>query len=346
MRWRIALALAFTLAACAGCAGDRSIDGAMLAVVSYSPDEVVLLDPETLSVADRVPLRSMGTSPVALPGRRAFVTAQCGGVGTDSDDALAVIDLRSEGRVEYVDLPTPNPCGLCVLPDGRLAVVHGVWDGHGLATTIVDLEGGDIAGGGTLSNVAGSPVAAGGWLWSIGPEGADETSMSTTVRRTTYDLGTSAVIAECDGEALLMLSDGNDADTVLRVESRGGSAIVERRATRDFALAAQATVPGVREAISSGIVIGEFIVLSDGTGADVSDPGGPLLVLDRVSLSEVRRIDVGGCVSSMAAIGDTLYAVSWRTGEVTAVDPASGEVLRRAAIPGCEGKTLQMAAME
>ena len=60
-------------------------------------------------LATRVPLRSAALDPVAIPGRRLFVTAQCGGLGTEADDAVAVVDLAAGGAAELdVFFPAPR----------------------------------------------------------------------------------------------------------------------------------------------------------------------------------------------------------------------------------------------
>ncbi|MHB8051374.1 MAG: hypothetical protein ACYDHQ_09190 [Coriobacteriia bacterium] len=347
-RFTHAVAALLALALLAGCtggsAGDRAIDGPVLAVVSYSPDEVILIEPETLTVIDRVRLRSMGTDPLALPERRMFVTAQCGGLGDDADDSIALIDLERGGRVRYLELPEPNPGFVARAGDGTVLVSHGVWDPGGIPVTRVDIGTEAVIGRERVANAYGALTVAAGSLWTAGPEGPDVLAQTPTVRRTSLDLATSQDFS-VEGEPPLVAPDGGSASTILTVSSNGDSATVSRVSAEDLQAITSATIEGVREGIGQVIPVEDTLVLRDSSGAEMSRAGGPLIVLDRVTLRGLRRIETGGSVASIAVLGGVVYAVTWDTGELIEVDPATGSVLRRMHLEGLDGKMLQLAAM-
>ena len=121
---------------------------------------------------------------------------------------------------------------------------------------------------------------------------------------------------------------------------------LSRVSATDLSVITSNTIDGLENGVCEIIDAGGLLVLRDSSGQDASDPGGPLVVLDRETLREVRRIDVGGSVSSIAALGDTVFAITWDSGEIIAIDPASGAILRRARIEGLAGRMTQLAAMD
>lgn len=348
-RFQCAAATLLAVSLLAGCTGGsgggRAIEGPVLAVVSYSPDEIVLVEPATLSVIERVRLRSMGTDPLALPERRMFVTAQCGGLGGDADDALALIDLEQGGRVRYVELPQPNPGFVARAGDGTVLVSHGVWNPDGIPVTRVDIGSGTVVGRERVANAYGALVMAAGWMWTAGPEGADVTAQTPTIRKTSLDLENTQSFPVEDPLPLLA-PDGDSADTILTVSSSGGSATVSRVSAEDMGAITSVTLGDLREGIGQVLPVDDTLVLRDSSGAEMSRAGGPLIVLDRATLRELRRIETGASVASIAGLGGLVYAVTWNTGELLAMDPATGTIIRRVHIEGLDGKMLQLAAMD
>ncbi len=345
----VMMALAACLAVSVGCASGsipgQEIEGSVLAAVSYSPDEMVLIDPGSLTEIDRIRLRSMGTDPLALPDARVFVTAQCGGLGGDADDALALIDLDRGGVVRYVDLPDANP-GFVESAGGSKALVsHGVWSPQGIPVTLVDLVSGEVVHRGLVANAYGALVVAAGYLWTVGPEGPEIGSQVPTIRRTSLDLQVSQVFP-VDGELPLIVPDGESTGTILTVRSGGHSATVNRVSAMDLKVTASVELADIRDGIAQVVEADDLLVLSDSSGVEMSRAGGPLIVLDRATLRELRRIDMGGSVASIATIGDSVFAVTWDTGELIEVDPAAGRVLRRTRLQGFDGKMSQLAAMD
>lgn len=346
----------------AGCATPDvrtgRIEGDVIAVVSYSPHEVVLVDRETLSVIKRVRLRSMGTDPLAIAERRVFVTAQCGGVGADSDDAVAVVDLARGGAVTYIKLPTVNPGFVEAASPDTLLVSHGVWVDDAFPVTEVDLARGTATASEAIPNAQGDLVVVAGSVWTAGVEDAgidvpgglpgggnvDGGASAVTVRGTPLDRGRPRVVP-WGGEPPLLARDGRSVDTLLAVTGTGRSAEVARVSVPGCECVATVIVDGLASGLSQVVAAGDMLVMRDSSGADVADPGGPLIVLDRATLGELRRIEVGGFVSHLSALGDLVYAVTWDSGELIEIDPASGEVLRRTRIDGLEGKMLQLAAL-
>ncbi|MBN2247876.1 MAG: hypothetical protein JW733_04175 [Coriobacteriia bacterium] len=347
-RFAAASAALLSLVVIAGCAGGwaggRRIEGPVLAVVSYSPDEIVLVDAGSLGVIERLRLRSMGTDPIAVPGLRTFVTAQCGGLGEDADNAIALVDLEQGGRVRYVELSDPNPGFVGSVGDGTVLVSHGVWSPEGIPVTRVDLLHEAVAGRATVANAYGALVVTAGSLWTSGPEGHDIGEQAHTIRRTSPDLATSRVFP-AGSEPPLLAADGDSTSTILAVSSSGGRAVVRRVSAEDLDLVTSGVLDGLSEGVGQVVSVGDMLVLRDSSGAEMSRPGGPLIVLDRATLTELRRIDTGGSVASIAALGEAVYAVTWDTGELIEVDPGAGSVLRRVHLEGLDGKMLQLAGM-
>ncbi|MDY0340599.1 MAG: hypothetical protein RBS17_05255 [Coriobacteriia bacterium] len=333
------------IAGCAGVPAGEAIEGPVLAVLSYSPHEVILVAPDTLDVIKRVRLRSGATDPLALAELRMFVTAQCGGLGVDGDDAIGLIDLSQGGRIRYVKLPEQNPGSVESVGDGTVLVSHGVWDPGGIPVTRVDPETGTVIGHELVANAYNSLVVAAGSLWTSGPEGENIVCPDYTVRRTSLDLATSDAYAAV-GRGPFVAPDGDSPDTLLLATDYGESACVSRVSARSLEVLMSATVEDLRNGIYALISAGDLFVARDSSGEDMADPGGPLIVLDHATLREVRRIDVGGSVASIAAIGEIVYAVTWDTGELIEVDPMSGDVLRRVRLEGLDGKMLELAAMD
>lgn len=343
------VALALVCAAVGtGCDGGQgsaaAIEGSVLAITSVSPDEVVLVEPETLDVIRRVRLRSVGVDPLALPERRMFVTAQCGGLGTEADDAIAVVDLARGGRVRYVRLPQPNPGSVELAGDGTVLVSHGVLTAGGIVMTRVDVDNGAIVGSGTIANAFAPSVTAAGSLWTTGPEDLEALSPDRTIRRTSFDLADSHVFP-VTGEGVLLAADGDSPDTLLLAESGRGSVRASRVSAENMAARASVTLDDLRNGVCEMVCAGDVIVVRDSSGEDMTDPGGPLIVLDRTTLEELHRIDVGGYVASIAVLGETVYAIRWDSGEVVGVDPITGSIVARSRVPGLEGRMTQLAAM-
>ena len=341
----LAAAACVAAAGAAGCNQSEPVSGPVIGVLSYAPDRIVLVDPVALSVVGEVPLRSMGVDLTALSEPRGFATAQCGGVGSSADDAVAVVDLDDPPVARYVDLQSPNPGSVEILPGGALAVGHGLVVPDGSVCSLVDPVDRVLVAERTLGNVAGSPVAAAGFLWTAGAEADDLASADVTLRRTSIDLATSVVVDRPGPGGCLVAADPCGADSLLRVTSGGGEATVERLDAASLTPTASVRLTGLSDRISSVTAAGAYLVLVDATGEDVSDPGGPLIVLDAVSLAEAGRVDAGGSISEVTALDGLLYAVTWSTGELLEIDPVAGEVLRRMTIPDADGRMLEVAAV-
>lgn len=317
-------------------------DGPLVAVVSYAPPEVTVVDARAWRVVRRVRLRSVGTDPVALPGRRALALAQCGGVGADADDAVGVVDLGRGGAVTYLKLDCPNPGSVDVLSDGTLAVGHGWEDDAGWVFSHVDTTAGVSLGERRIRNASTPPVYAAGYLWTWGAEAGAGGELAAVLRRTTADFRESVVVGGAEG--CFVLPDGESAHSVLRVWLRDGGALVERLDAASLGVVSSAAVGGVVSMISGGATTGEHLVLVDASAVDPALGSGPLLVLDRGPLALTHRITAGGTVTSVAALGETLYAVTLE-GTLVEIDLRRGRVTRRLELGGVEGRVLQAAVI-
>ena len=244
-----------------------------------------------------------------------------------------------------MQLPEPNPGFVQATDDGTVVVSHGVWSPDGIPVTRVALDDGSVLCQVPVPNAHGALVSAAGSLWTSGPEGSEVTRSTTTIRRTSFDLAASDVFA-VDGAPPLLAPDGESDCTLLMVSGDGGSATVSRVSATDLEVVVSVTIEGLCDGVSQVVEAGDSLVLRDSSGVDMDGPGGPLIVLDRLTLRELRRIDIGGSVASITGLGVSVYATTWDNGEIIEVDPGSGTVVRRTCVEGFAGKMTQLTSME
>src|SRR5450759_271216 len=287
-------------------------------------------------------VRSFVTEVTADTSSGVFVTAQAGGVGTDADTALGVVDAR-RGGVRYITLQVPNPCEVDMLPDGRVLAGHGWLGDKGFAKTVVDVSGKRPAETKWVLDGSQAFSVAAGSLWGLGQVErgrTDDDILDSVLMK--LDPSTIDVVSSWDvpRDSIAVLPDGESTSTILLLTDGGP---VAATSTGDGGLArldsstggaiARTSIGGLRQVAGSAAAGGSWIVVNDSIPGDPTT-GAQLIVIDRESLKERRRIRVGQPVDTMAAWGDTLLALGARTGELLFVDPTTGRVQRRVSIPG------------
>lgn len=110
-----------------GCLGNRSVQNgqqrSLLAVLCFDKS-IYIIDAEKMEVLNRVKLRSLCLDFTAGKDDKIY-TSQTGGVGTDADDAIGVVDVR-RGKVErYINLKAPNP-GAIAYKNDKVVVINGI----------------------------------------------------------------------------------------------------------------------------------------------------------------------------------------------------------------------------
>lgn len=146
-RRAVALALAVSLVLGSSACGSRAgagvdlTDRALAGVVTVTGKGCYLhiIDLERGEEVVRKRLRSDSYQVAADERTRCFVTAQAGGVDRDADDRLGVFSAAGRGKLDYVELPYPNP-GNVMTADGMAYAVCGVEVAGNLLSASVDLR--------------------------------------------------------------------------------------------------------------------------------------------------------------------------------------------------------------
>jgi hypothetical protein len=345
-RAMLALCAAFLLAGCQGRSAPPASSALVtgpVAIVVTMDKHASLVDLEKGVVVRTDHVRSFVTEVTADASSGVFVTAQAGGVGTDCDTALGVVDAR-RGGVRYITLEMPNPCEVDMLPDGRVLAGHGLMDDKGWVKTVVDVSGKRPAEIKWVPDGSQAFSVAAGSLWGLGQLERGHTGegpLDSVLMK--LDPSTIGVVSSWDvpRDSVAVLPDGESTSTILLLTSGRpptksiGDGVLARLDASTGRVIKQASIEGLRVYAGSAVAVGSSIVVEDGELGG-KKPDGQLIVFDRESLTERRRIKMGQPVDamSMAAWGDTVLVLGMRTGELLFVDPTTGRVERRVSIPG------------
>lgn len=341
----LALCAAFLLVGCQGQSAppaSSALATGPVAIVVTQDKRASLVDLEKGVVVRTDSVRSLVTDVAADTSSGVFVTAQSGGVGTDSDNALGVVDAR-RGGVRYITLQVPNPGEVDMLPDGRVLAGHGWLGDKGFAKTVVDVSGKRPPETKWVLDGSRAFSVATGSLWGLGQVErgrTDDDILDSVLMK--LDPSTIGVVSSWDvpRDSVAVLPDGDSTSTILLLTSGdssaaipGGGAALARLDSLTGAVVARAPIVRLREMAGSAVAVGSWIVVNDSLPGEL-ETGEQLIVIDRESLTERRRIRVGQPVDTMVAWGDTLVALGACTGELLFVDPSTGRVERRVSIPG------------
>ena len=333
-RWRLwflagtvaALALAITaVIGAATAAGPEGLVGsnAPLAVVllpGVGRSELVVVDLDSVTVVRRVVLRSLVTDIDGDPASGCVVGAQTGGIGSDADDAISIVDPR-DGRVRYVTLPRSDPSQV-ECSEGRALVLHSWVEGSGFAVSAVDLASGIVTATGHAPDGTGMWAVGGGSVWTSVATSSAQVYSLVRIDPVTLESApagsagiTPSTVADIGDSVAVIGSVSGDAAGVGRVALIG---------SRDGAVLATGSVSALPHGAQLAAVADGSLVIGDWIGE--SPESDALAVLDSRTLDEVARIRVGSAPCALTGFGDRLLVVDRVEGVLRNVDPRTGAV--------------------
>ncbi|HEY5277154.1 MAG TPA: hypothetical protein VIK38_11620, partial [Coriobacteriia bacterium] len=282
--------------------------------------ELVVVDLDSASVVRRVVLRSLVTDIDGDPTSGCVVGAQTGGIGSDADDAISIVDPR-DGGVRYVTLPRSDPSQVeCIA--GRALVLHSWVDGCGFAVSAVDLASGAVTATGHAPDGTGMWADAGGSVWTSVATSSAQVYSLVRIDPVTLESAparsagiTPSAVADIEDSVAVIGSVQGDAAGLGRVALIG---------SKDGAVLATGSVDGLPHGAQLVAVVGGSLVIGDWIGE--SPESDALAVLDSRTLHQVARIRVGSAPCALTGFGDRLLVVDRVEGVLRNVDPRSGTV--------------------
>lgn len=321
-------ALALAIAAVIGAATAPGPEGpvgsnapmAVVLVPGVGRTEIVVVDLDSASVVRRVVLRSLVTDIDGDPTSGCVVGAQTGGIGSDADDAISIVDPR-DGGVRYVTLPRSDPSQVeCIA--GRALVLHSWVDGSGFAVSAVDLASGAVTATGHAPDGTGMWADAGGSVWTSVATSSAQVYSLVRIDPVTLESAparsagiTPSAVADIEDSVAVIGSVQGDAAGLGRVALIG---------SKDGAVLATGSVDGLPHGAQLVAVVGGSLVIGDWIGE--SPESDALAVLDSRTLHQVARIRVGSAPCALTGFGDRLLVVDRVEGVLRNVDPRSGTV--------------------
>jgi len=318
----LAIAAVMGAATAAGPEGPVGSDAPMAVVLvpGVGRTELVVVDLDSASVVRRVVLRSLVTDIDGDPTSGCVVGAQTGGIGSDADDAISIVDPR-DGGVRYVTLPRSDPSQVeCIA--GRALVLHSWVDGCGFAVSAVDLASGAVTATGHAPDGTGMWADAGGSVWTSVATSSAQVYSLVRIDPVTLESAparsagiTPSTVADIEDSVAVIGSVQGDAAGLGRVALIG---------SKDGAVLATGSVDGLPHGAQLVAVVGGSLVIGDWIGE--SPESDALAVLDSRTLHQVARIRVGSAPCALTGFGDRLLVVDRVEGVLRNVDPRSGTV--------------------
>jgi len=318
----LAIAAVMGAATAAGPEGPVGSDAPMAVVLvpGVGRTELVVVDLDSASVVRRVVLRSLVTDIDGDPTSGCVVGAQTGGIGSDADDAISIVDPR-DGGVRYVTLPRSDPSQVeCIA--GRALVLHSWVDGSGFAVSAVDLASGAVTATGHAPDGTGMWADAGGSVWTSVATSSAQVYSLVRIDPVTLESAparsagiTPSAVADIEDSVAVIGSVQGDAAGLGRVALIG---------SKDGAVLATGSVDGLPHGAQLVAVVGGSLVIGDWIGE--SPESDALAVLDSRTLHQVARIRVGSAPCALTGFGDRLLVVDRVEGVLRNVDPRSGTV--------------------
>jgi hypothetical protein len=318
----LAIAAVIGAATAAGPEGPVGSDAPMAVVLvpGVGRTELVVVDLDSASFVRRVVLRSLVTDIDGDPTSGCVVGAQTGGIGSDADDAISIVDPR-DGGVRYVTLPRSDPSQVeCIA--GRALVLHSWVDGCGFAVSAVDLASGAVTATGHAPDGTGMWADAGGSVWTSVATSSAQVYSLVRIDPVTLESAparsagiTPSAVADIEDSVAVIGSVQGDAAGLGRVALIG---------SKDGAVLATGSVDGLPHGAQLVAVVGGSLVIGDWIGE--SPESDALAVLDSRTLHQVARIRVGSAPCALTGFGDRLLVVDRVEGVLRNVDPRSGTV--------------------
>jgi hypothetical protein len=322
------LAMLATVVGCIAPGPGRAVAGPVAVVLLAGPDRLVALDLTAGVVRSAMPLRSAALDLAVDDETGVAVTAQCGGVGTQADDAIGLWPVRRGGPVRYVKLPRPNP-GFVVADHGRAWVSHGWFESGGLFAEAVDLRAAKVTRVGRLPDGPGQLSLAAGRLWTVEtarPEsGTGEATGGAMCCVNPESFESSRAFAPADGAVAVVDASG----ALLAVGGRDGAAWIAQVDPVGGRVLRRVALPGFATGVSAARAVGGALAIADGSELDPAADQGSITIVDTRTLRSLRRISVAGGVGAMADWGERLVAVRCDGTSVSVIDPSTGRLEHR-----------------
>ncbi len=343
----LVVAVAIALGGCGG--REARSEGAPLGAVleaGRSP-ALIVIDLDSGKTVERVPLRSLALDIAADAQERLFITAQCGGVSNDADNALGVIDAGDGFSLDYVELDYPNPGSLISVGSGKAFHMNGWMDQQGLVVGIVDAPRRTVLRDGRVAGLTGGVSNAGGSLWApaVSQEGTEslvridaETLESTVVasgaRMPAFIAGELAL-----GGAMVAatVESGTVPGVTVGMRRFDGTAasLAERPLLVDLA-----DGPGRRTA-----VVGGTLAFVDFTDVNPDEHGEAVLLVPLTLDSTPVRVPFPGGPAAICALGESFVVLEAYTGRLIRLDPRTGAKKVIATLKGPKGRFVDLAVL-
>lgn len=322
---------ALVLTVATGCSRDRVATsksppkgGTAVVLISGTKNELIVVDLDKAKVASRHKLRSFALSIAADPASRRVVTAQCGGVGPDADDACGVFSLDS-GRVDYIKLEVPNPLSV-TFGAGKAWLIHGLQQKEGLVVSAVDVAARSVVTTHTPP-IPSFITAGGGAAYAMTPaEGRGD-------MRTFMVPLTAPRPSEFAAVPLVLATGVPDGDefiaTGMRRIQRHASDARLVRFTTTGELVKERRMMGFEGPMGDLEIAGSTIAVAESDDSDPANTTGRIWYFDRDTFESKGRADVGGAPLALAVWKGSFVAVNGTSGELLVYEPGSKEPSKR-----------------
>jgi len=303
--------------------------------------EIVIIDAEKKKIFGKPIILRSGCLDISVGEDGKIYTAQSGGVGSDADNALGIVDPKSK-KIDYAKLECPNPLTLEAIPGGKVYLTHGAFDFDddgkclGAPVSIVDTSsdnGVDMIHAPEI--IQGKPLYRDGKLFFsiIGPEDKDsmfkkfmELDTKTDKMRTVLEMTPGMFdgqVVHPDGKiyGFLITKIGGedshifDVDLVLvDPESRKMSTLLsfKDRIDNPYSMALK----------DEKLYIGDCNLVSD------EYIGNKILVVDTKTNKVIETINDISTPASLLVVGDELWVTNYNDGKIVVIDTKTNKVIK------------------
>jgi hypothetical protein len=312
-------------------------DHDLATVLVAGPNRIVTVDLEEMRVVRDVGLRSLSLDMSSDASIGLVVTAQCGGVSTDADDAVGLYDPRRDPEVAYVRLKNANP-GLVAVRDGTAYVEHGLLSDAGLLLSVVGLRARAVSRTTWIPDGPGASLVAGrDDLFALAVD-APDSETSSGLRLFAVDRGSleTRTVAPPIPGATVVVPDGQGGVVLLGKPSSSATGASAARlpeggwyaSPRDGLELEPVAIPGLRSA-DVGCVTAEHVVAGS-WGGDEPTPGRSWVAwIDRAAPGTAGRLKADGGVSALAPWGERVVMVERDPCRLVVIDPVAATIVGR-----------------
>ncbi|MBU4556740.1 MAG: hypothetical protein KJ747_07710 [Actinobacteria bacterium] len=283
----------------------------VIAVLCQMTRELVLLDPEDLSVVRRIPLKSQSLD-LDTDGRK-LLTAQTGGHGSEMGKEYGCVDLDA-GTVHYTSLTSIDIQTVSVADDGWYMLTAGLVNERGQWLHRVDADG-NIEDLQLPPGICGSTsVRDRVWVWHFWD---DETGNPSDEYMIYGPTGRPEVISS---QLTMTVGVCGFDDEVIAFGVDGANAQLVRHDARTGRVLKIATTDGFEVGPSYAWSAGRYLAIADGPSEDYYQST-RLLLIDPQTLEVVRVVESLKGVSAVSAGPKGNLIVCEGDGSVSLVDP-------------------------